>query len=178
MHKQVFCKSVPRAEAGDNVGVLLRGIKREFVDRGMFLSPPGHLQQSDHFAARLYMLTEAEGGRAKPITTGFSNLAYVETWTMAARIELGDRAMVMPGELLDRAELILQKPMVIRKGQRFVVREFRRTAVSGVITELLANSEREIVGFNRVVTKPMKIESNVAVVRKKRAAKSTKPPST
>ena len=174
----MFCKSVPRAEAGDNVGVLLRGIKREFVDRGMYLSPLGQLQQSNHFAARLYVLTDAEGGRAKPITTGFSNLAYVETWTMAARVELGDRAMVMPGELLDRAELILRKPMVIREGQRFMIRECRHTVVSGIITELLAKSEREIVGFNRVLTRPMKIESNAALVRRKRAVKSTKPPPT
>jgi len=172
---QVFCKSVSRAVAGDNIGVLLRGVKREFVDRGMYLGAPGQLCQSDHFAARLYMPTSAEGGRGRPITSGFANVAHVETWTMAALVELGDRPMVMPGELVDRAELILRKPMVVREGQRFVVREGRRTVLSGVITELLAKCEREIRGFNYIPAKRMAIESNASVVRRKRAEKLSKP---
>lgn len=167
---------MPQAVAGDNVGVLLRGVKREFVDRGMYLGVPGQLQQSDHCTARLYVLSPAEGGRTKPITTGFANLAYVETWTMAARVELGDRPMVMPGELVDRAELILRKPMVIREGQRFVIRESRQTVVTGIITELLANSGREIQGFNYVPSKTMTVESNLAVVRRKKVDKRTKTP--
>ena len=174
----MFCKSVPRAVAGDNVGILLRGVKREFVDRGMYLGVPGQLKQSDHLATRLYMLSRDEGGRTKPITTGYSNVAYVETWTMAARVELGDRPMVMPGELVDRAELILRRPMVIREGQRFVIREYRNTIVSGVITEVLSESGREIRGFNYLPTRPMTMESNAAVVRRKRAQKTTKPSST
>ena len=173
--KQVFCKSVPQAVAGDNVGVLLRGVKREFVDRGMFLGAPGRLTQSDHFAARLYVLTAAEGGRSKPLTTGFSNLAYMATWTMAARVDLGDRPMAMPGELVDRAELVLRRPMVLREGQRFVVRDGRRTVVSGIITDVLADYGKEIAGFNYVPAKRMKIESNAFVVRRRREERASKP---
>ena len=169
---------MPRAVAGDNVGVLLRGVKREFVDRGMYVTVPGQLHQSDHFAARLYMLTPEEGGRPKPITTGFANLAYVDTWTMAARIDLGDQPMVMPGDLVDRAEFILCRPMVIREGQRFFIRESRHTVISGVITEVLAESGKEIRGFNYAPRKAMTIESNLAVVRKKKATKASKPTST
>ena len=169
---------MPRAVAGDNVGVLLRGVKREFIDRGMYLGAPGKLKQSDHFAARLYMLSSAEGGRSKPVLSGFSNLAYISTWTLAARIELGDLPMVMPGELVDRAELILRKPMVICEGQRFVIREGRRTVISGIITELLSESGREIRGFNYLPSKRMTVESNVFVVRRKKAAAKSKPPPT
>ena len=177
VRKQVFCKSVPRAVAGDNMGVLLRGVKREFVDRGMFLGVQGKLKQSDHCAARLYVLTSAEGGRDRPITTGFANMAHVATWTMAARIELGDRPMAMPGELVDRAELILRKPMVIGEGLRFVIRDGGRTVISGMITEVLSDSGVEISGFNYLRPKRMVIESNTAVVRRKRAARTSKPPS-
>jgi len=175
--KQVFCKSVPRAVAGENMGVLLRGVKREFVDRGMFLGVLGKLKQSDHFAARLYVLTKAEGGREKPITSGFANLAHVATWTMAARVELGDRPMAMPGELLDRVELILRKPMVLHEGLRFVIRDHGYTIISGIITEVLPDSGVEIRGFNYLPPKRMIIESNAAVVRRKKAAKLSKPPS-
>jgi len=171
---QVFNKSVPRAVAGDNVGILLRGVKREFVDRGMYLSVPGNLQQTDHFAARLYVLTHGEGGRSKPVTSGFSNLAYISTWTSAARVEFDDRPMAMPGDLIDRAELILHKPMVVREGQRFVVREYRQTVISGVITEWLAESGREIVGFNYKRASKAVIESNASVLRKKKSTKAGK----
>jgi len=173
--KQVFCKSVPRAVAGDNMGALLRGVKREFVERGMFLGVPGQLKQSDHIAARLYILTKAEGGRSKPITSGFADMAHVATWTMAARIEFNDRPMTMPGDLVDRAELILRKPMVVREGLRFVIRERGSTVISGVITEVLPDSGLEIHGFNYIPSKRMVIESNTAVVRRKKAARPTKP---
>lgn len=169
---------MPRSVAGENVGVLLRGVKREFVDRGMFLGAPGHLKQSDHFAGRFYMLTAAEGGRTRPITTGFASVAYVSTWTIPARLELGDRPMVMPGELIDHAEFILQKPMVLCEGLRFFIRERGHTIISGVITEVLPESGREILGFNRVVPKRMVVESNASVIRRKRSVRSSKPPST
>ena len=122
------------------------------------------------------MLSSDEGGREKPITTGFSELAYIATWTLAARIELGDRPMAMPGELIDRAELIVRKPMVIREGQRFVIRQKGRTIISGVITEVLGESGRDIRGFNYVPTRRMVVESNQSVVRRKRAQRSSKPP--
>ena len=173
---QVFCKSVPRAVAGDNMGVLLRGVKREFVDRGMFLGPIGQLKQSNHFAARLYVLSKAEGGRDKPIMSGFSNLAHMATWTMSARIDLGDRPMAMPGELLDRAEVMLRKPMVIHEGLRFVLRAGGQTMISGIITEVLPESGVEIRGFNVARRSRSVVESNAAVVRRKKAAKQSRPP--
>jgi len=144
----------------------------------MHCNTTGQLQLSDHFAARLYMLSSAEGGREKPITTGFAELAYIATWTLASRIELGDRPMAMPGELIDRAELILRKPMVIREGQRFVIREKGRTIISGIITEVLGESGREIRGFNYLPTKRMVVESNLSVIRRKRTQRCNKPPAT
>jgi len=142
----------------------------------MCFNTTGRLHLSDHFAARLYMLSSAEGGREKPITTGFAELTYIATWTLTARIELGDRPMAMPGELLDRAELILRKPMVIREGQRFVIREKGQTIISGIITEVLGDSGREIRGFNYMPTRRMVVESNLSVVRRKKMQKSSKPP--
>lgn len=175
---QVFGKSVTRAEAGDNVGVLLRGVKREFVERGMFLGVPGQLHQSDHFAARIYMLTSAEGGRDKPITSGFTNVAYVTTWTMPAMIEFEGRPMLMPGELIDHVEMLLRKPMVFREGQRFVVREKIRdrhaTIISGIVTKPLPDSGRVIHGFNYIIPKRMVVESNASVVRRAKASRKNK----
>ena len=172
---QVFRKSVPRAVAGENVGILLRGVKRELVDRGMYLGSPGQLRQSDRFSARLYVLTKSEGGRSKPLTTGYINMAHVDTWTMAACLRLpDDRAMAMPGDLLDSAEVVLRRPMVLVPGQRFVIRENQQTTVSGVVTELLPPlQQHDITGFNYVPSKPHVIESNASTVIKKRARAKT-----
>jgi elongation factor Tu len=158
---QVFRKSVPRAVAGENVGILLRGIKREFVERGMYLGSPGQLRQSDRFSARLYILTRAEGGRSKPLCSGFISVAHVDTWTMAAMVRLrgGEREMAMPGDLIDSAEILLRRPMVLAPGQRFVIRDNLQTIVSGVVTELLPMLEKhDIAGFNSMPTKPYSID--------------------
>jgi elongation factor Tu len=170
---QVFHKSVPRAIAGENVGILLRGIKREFVDRGMFLAPPGRLHQSNRFTARLYVLTHAEGGRSKPLTSGYINMAHVDTWTMAACVRLSDRPMAMPGDLVDSAEVLLRKPMVLRQGQRFVVRDNQRTTISGVVIELLTPSQEEITGFNFVASRPYTLEGNASTVMRRRLRAKT-----
>lgn len=162
---------MPRAIAGDNVGVLLRGVKLELIDRGMYVGTPGQLRQSDRFNARLYVLTRAEGGRSKPLTTGYINMAHIDTWTMAACIRLPeDRAMAMPGDLLDSVEVLLRRPMVLVPGQRFVIRENQQTTVSGIVTELLpALESHDITGFNCMPAKPHAIESNASTVVKKRA---------
>jgi len=175
MHLQVFRKSVSHAVAGDNVGVLLRGVKRELVDRGMYLGSPGRLLMSDRFVARLYVLTRAEGGRSKPFTSGYINMAHIDTWTMAACIRLAeDRAMAMPGDLIDSAQVLLRRPMVLAPGQRFVIRENQQTTVSGVVTELLPPLERyDIPGFNLAPSKPQVIESNASTLMKRRAKAKT-----
>ena len=166
---QVFRQSVPSAIAGDNVGVLLRGIKREYVDRGMFLGAPGQLRQSNCFTARLYVLTRAEGGRSKPLTTGYINMAHIDTWTMAACVNLpSDRQMAMPGDLLDSIEIVLRKPMVLNEGQRFVIRENQQTTLSGIVTEILPQTDKEIAGFNYVPKQSYVYETNASTVVKKR----------
>jgi elongation factor Tu len=154
---------------------LLRGVKRELVDRGMYLSTPGRLRQSDRFVSRLYILTRAEGGRSKPLTTGYINMAHVDTWTMAACLRLPkDQEMAMPGDILDSAEVLLRRPMVLVPGQRFVIRDNQQTTVSGVVTELLPPMEKhDIAGFNFMPTKPHVIESNASTVVKKRARAKT-----
>ena len=165
---QVFRKSVESAKAGDHVGVLLRGIKKEFIERGMYLCKPGSFSQNDHFEAHLYIRTRAEGGRAKPITTQYINQMYSDTWDIACCVNLLDEtSMAMPGDNCV-ANVMLRKPMVVNVGTRFMIRENQFTSITGVVTKLLPTNEKKIYGFNFDRPKSMKIESNSSVVRKKR----------
>lgn len=165
---QVFKSSVLQAMAGENVGVLLRSMKKELVHRGMFLSVPGHLKQAEHFKARIYVLTRSEGGRSKPITNNYINMMFVETWNIASCIQLPeDQAMAMPGEALE-VTIILRCPMVLREGDKFIIRENQLTSISGVVTELLPPANINIKGFNYELPKPQTIEGNASVVMRRR----------
>ena len=166
---QVFKKSVPKSIAGDNVGVLLRGIKNEFVQRGMFLCTPGELSQVEAFSARIYMLTKSEGGRAKPITTNYIQQMFSDTWNIACCVRLPEQQiMLMPGEVVE-ATILLRKPMVLREGHKFFVRESDLTTITGVVTKLLKDTPRvEIKGFNFNPQKPIKIEGNSTTTMRRR----------
>ena len=168
----VFKKSVPQAVAGENVGVLLRGIRKEVVERGMFLCTPHSLKQCDSFRAQIYMRMKNEGGRSKPITTNYINQMYADTWDIACCVRLPeDMSMLMPGDTAN-VHMLLRSPMVLRKGMRFMVRENYFTAITGIVTEVLPPTDIKISGFNYQHPKAMHIESNSSVVRKKRARKS------
>ena len=156
------------AKAGDNVGILLRNIKPEFVQRGMFICQPDSLQQNDSFEVQLYVLLKSEGGRSKPLTNNYIQMMYSNTWNISCCVKIpDDKTMIMPGDA-SSASIVLRKPMVIREGQRFTIRENHITTVTGVVTKALPNTEEKIVGFNYERPRSIKIEGNAYLVMKNR----------
>ncbi|KAB0803923.1 hypothetical protein PPYR_00893 [Photinus pyralis] len=134
---QVFKKSVSKASAGENIGVLLRGVKIKNVERGMLLCAYGSEVMSNRFKANIYFLSRSEGGRAKPIKSKYTQPLFSKTWNVPARIDLGDNVeMVMPGEHAD-VYITLMWKMVMLNGQPFTVRENNVTVATGIITETL-----------------------------------------
>lgn len=146
---EMFKKSLDRAEAGDQLGILLRGVKREEVRRGMSLAKPGTGKLNNHFQANVYLLTKEEGGRDKPLTKKFQTIMYSKTWDMPTRInfpneEEDDSRLIMPGENAT-INITLHKSMMLEKGQRFQIRDSMQTIGSGVIIDLLpTKSAKEI----------------------------------
>lgn len=146
---EMFKKSLDRAEAGDQLGILLRGVKRDEVRRGMSLMKPGTGKLNNHFQANVYLLTKDEGGRDKPLTKKFQTIMYSKTWDMPTRInfpneEEDDSRLIMPGENAT-INITLHKSMMLEKGQRFQIRDSTQTIGSGVITDLLpAKSGKQI----------------------------------
>ncbi|OWA52687.1 Elongation factor Tu, mitochondrial [Hypsibius exemplaris] len=135
---QVFRQSVPFVEAGQNCGLLLRNVKPDQLDRGMIVCPPKISKAYNHFKAQLYFLTKHEGGRNKPVRSGYQQQMFSYTWNMEARIDLRPpMEMLMPG---DNGEVYvaLRKHMVLEPQQRFTIREANQSTVAtGVITSLL-----------------------------------------
>lgn len=124
-------------EAGQNLGVLLRGLKSEQIERGMCICPPNTSHAFNRFKAQVYFLTKHEGGRAKPIRSGYCQQLFSHTWDVEARFDLPlGMDMMMPG---DNAELYgtLLKEMVLEESQRFTIRENHQTVGTGVITKIL-----------------------------------------
>ena len=135
---EMFRKTLDQAEAGDNVGVLLRGIQREEVERGQVLSKPGTIHPHTKFKAQVYVLTKEEGGRHTPFFNGYRPQFYFRTTDVTGVIELpAGTEMVMPGDNVSMTiELIT--PIAIEKGLRFAIREGGRTVGSGVVADILA----------------------------------------
>jgi len=134
---QVFKKSVEMAQAGDNVGVLIRGVKLQSVQRGMMLCHHGSETISNFFEAKIYFLSKAEGGRSKPITTKYIQQLFSRTWNVACRIDLmPNQDLVMPGEHAT-VRLILLKKMVMNMGQQFTIRENNSVSATGIIVKTL-----------------------------------------
>lgn len=128
---EVFRNAVPSARAGDHVGVLLRQVKSKTVKRGMILCARGSQKQSNQYSATVYFLTKSEGGRSKPVTPGFIQVLFAETWQVTARFDFeGD--MIMPGDNA-QVTITLLKSMVILPGQPFSVRDGMQTVASGII---------------------------------------------
>ena len=134
---EMFRKSLDSAEAGDNAGVLLRGIQRNEIERGQVISKPGSIHPHTEFSAEVYILTKEEGGRHTPFFNGYRPQFYFRTTDVTGVIELpAGTEMVMPGDNVSMTiELIT--PIAIEKGLRFAIREGGRTVGSGVVSDIL-----------------------------------------
>ena len=135
---EMFHKLMDFAEAGDNVGLLLRGVQKNEIERGQVLCKPGSVQPHTKFIGQVYVLTEKEGGRSKPFFSGYRPQFYFRTTDVTGIINLpADVEMCRPGDNVDmNVELIT--PIACEKGLRFAIREGGRTVGSGVVSEILA----------------------------------------
>jgi elongation factor Tu len=135
---EMFRKILDQGQAGDNVGVLLRGTKKEDVERGMVLSKPGSITGHTKFKAEAYILTKDEGGRHTPFFKGYRPQFYFRTTDVTGVVELASGVeMVMPGDNVSvSVELIM--PIAMEKGLKFAIREGGRTVGAGVISEVTA----------------------------------------
>ena len=134
---EMFHKLLDQAEAGDNIGALLRGIQRTEIERGQVLAKPGTIKPHTHAIGQVYVLTKEEGGRHTPFFNGYRPQFYFRTTDVTGNIKLPEGTeMVMPGDNIDM-ELTLITPIAMEKGLRFAIREGGRTVGSGVIAEVI-----------------------------------------
>ena len=135
---EMFHKLLPQAEAGDNIGVLLRGVAKDGIERGQVLCKPGTVHPHTKFIGHVYCLTEKEGGRKKPFVSGYRPQFYFRTTDVTGTIELPEGTdMCRPGDNVDMTvELIT--PIAMEEGLRFAIREGGRTVGSGVVSKILA----------------------------------------
>jgi elongation factor Tu len=134
---EMFRKLLDEGRAGDNVGVLLRGTKREEVERGQVLAKPGSITPHTQFECEVYVLTKEEGGRHTPFFKGYRPQFYFRTTDVTGMIELpGNTEMVMPGDNI-KMTVELIAPIAMEDGLRFAIREGGRTVGSGVVSKVL-----------------------------------------
>jgi elongation factor Tu len=134
----MFRKLLDEGRAGDNIGALLRGTKKEDVERGQVLAKPGSITPHTKFSAQVYILTKEEGGRHTPFFSGYRPQFYFRTTDVTGTVKLmGGAEMCMPGDNVEVESDLVDKPVAMEKGLRFAVREGGRTIGSGVVTEIL-----------------------------------------
>ena len=134
---EMFRKLLDQAEAGDNIGVLLRGIDRKDIERGQVIAKPGTIHPHTKFKAEVYVLTKEEGGRHTPFFNGYRPQFYFRTTDVTGVIELpAGTEMVMPGDNVSM-EIELITPIAIEKGLRFAIREGGRTVGSGIVADII-----------------------------------------
>jgi elongation factor Tu len=135
---EMFNKSLQEGMAGDNAGVLLRGIKKEDVTRGQVLAKPGSVTPHTEFTGEVYILSKEEGGRHTPFFTGYKPQFYIRTTDVTGEVTLAEGVeMVMPGDTVTfKVKLIM--PVALEEKMRFAVREGGRTVGSGVVTKIIA----------------------------------------
>jgi elongation factor Tu len=135
---EMFRKLLDQGQAGDNVGVLLRGTKRDDVERGQVLCKPGSIKPHTHFEAEVYVLTKEEGGRHTPFFNGYRPQFYFRTTDVTGAVELPEGTeMVMPGDNI-KVTVKLIAPIAMEEGLRFAIREGGRTVGAGVVSKVLA----------------------------------------
>ncbi|MGE0608430.1 MAG: EF-Tu/IF-2/RF-3 family GTPase, partial [Pirellulales bacterium] len=135
---EMFNKTLDKGEAGDNVGILLRGMKREEIERGQVLAKPGSITPHTKFEAEVYVLSKEEGGRHTPFFNGYRPQFYFRTTDVTGSANLmGDAEMCMPGDNA-RLSIELISPIAMDDGVRFAIREGGKTVGSGVVTKIIA----------------------------------------
>jgi len=134
---EMFRKTLDEAVAGDNIGALLRGVKKEEVERGMVIAKPGSITPHTHFKAEVYVLKKEEGGRHTAFFSGYRPQFYFRTTDVTGEVKLSEGVeMVMPGDNAN-LEIKLIQPIAMEKQQRFAIREGGRTVGAGVVTEII-----------------------------------------
>ncbi len=134
---EMFRKLLDQGQAGDNVGLLLRGTKKEEVERGQVIAKPGSITPHTKFKAEVYVLSKEEGGRHTPFFKGYRPQFYMRTTDVTGSVEIpADREMVMPGDNTEVTATLIT-PVAMEKGLRFAIREGGRTVGAGTITEIL-----------------------------------------
>lgn len=133
---EMFRKLLDQGEAGDNIGALLRGVKKEEVERGQVLAKPGTITPHTEFKGEIYVLTKEEGGRHTPFFTGYKPQFYFRTTDITGEVQLPEGVeMVMPGDNVS-VEVKLIHPIAMEPGLRFAIREGGRTVASGVVAKI------------------------------------------
>ena len=134
---EMFRKLLDQAIAGDNIGLLLRGVQRNEIERGQVLAKPGSIHPHTHFNSEVYVLTKEEGGRHTPFFSGYRPQFYFRTTDVTGTITLPEGVeMVMPGDNI-RMEIQLITPIAMEQGLRFAIREGGRTVASGVVASII-----------------------------------------
>jgi elongation factor Tu len=134
---EMFRKLLDQGQAGDNVGILLRGTKREEVERGQVLAKPGSITPHTKFAAEVYVLSKEEGGRHTPFFNGYRPQFYFRTTDVTGAVELpAGTEMVMPGDNIAITVQLIQ-PIAMEEGLRFAIREGGRTVGAGVVSKII-----------------------------------------
>ncbi|MBZ0194059.1 MAG: elongation factor Tu [Deltaproteobacteria bacterium] len=135
---EMFRKLLDEGRAGDNVGLLLRGVDKEELERGMVISKPGSITPHHKFKAQAYVLTKEEGGRHTPFIKGYRPQFYFRTTDVTGVLELpAGVEMIMPGDNIDNLEVELITPVAMEAGLRFAIREGGRTVGAGVVTAII-----------------------------------------
>ncbi len=133
---EMFKKNLDQGQAGDNVGVLLRGVERDDIERGQVLAKPGTITPHTEFESEVYILTKEEGGRHTPFFKGYKPQFYFRTTDVTGEVELpADKEMVMPGDTIT-FKVKLLAPIAMEQGLRFAIREGGRTVGAGVVTKI------------------------------------------
>jgi elongation factor Tu len=134
---EAFKKSLDQGQAGDNAGILLRGIERDDIERGQVLAKPGTITPHTEFDSEVYILTKEEGGRHTPFFKGYKPQFYFRTTDVTGEVELpADKEMVMPGDTIT-FKVKLLAPIAMEQGLRFAIREGGRTVGAGVVTKII-----------------------------------------
>jgi len=134
---EMFNKSLEEGRAGDNAGVLLRGIKKEDVERGMVLAKPGSITPHTEFVAEIYALTKEEGGRHKPFFKGYKPQFYIRTTDVTGEVILPEGTeMVMPGDTVNATVQLIQ-PVALEEKMSFAIREGGKTVGAGIVTQII-----------------------------------------
>jgi len=134
---EMFKKTLDQGQAGDNVGLLLRGIEREEIERGQVMAKPGSIKPHTKFESEIYVLTKEEGGRHTPFFKGYKPQFYIRTTDVTGSCELpADVEMVMPGDTV-KMVITLGSPIAMDQGLRFAIREGGRTVGAGVVSKII-----------------------------------------